>query len=125
MPPPRHTQAFTLIELLMILAIIGILAVVLIPNLLNARRPAYDAAALICARTLWQYAIADHLDTPAAPFATAQTLIPRAPACLATPQLTIQTQTTLPTTFQYTVFHPGGRNLVTATRQGIQVTRRP
>lgn len=125
MPPPRHTQAFTLPELLMILAIIGILAVILIPNLIGARRPAYDTAALVCARTLWQHAIADHLDTPTEPFATAQTLIPRAPACLATPQLTIQTQSTLPTSFEYTVFHPGGRNLVTATLQGVQVTVRP
>jgi type IV pilus assembly protein PilA len=123
--PPSRTQAFTLPELLMILAIIGILAVVLLPNLIGARRPAYDVAALVCPRTLWQHAIADHLDTPTAPFATAQTLMPRAPACLATPQLTIQTQTTLPTTFQYTVFHPGGRNLVTVTLQGVQVTRRP
>lgn len=124
MLPPR-THGFTLIELLMILAIIGLLAIVLLPNLIGARRPAYDVAALICARTLWQHAIADHLETPTQPFATAETLIPRAPACRATPHLTIQTQLTLPTAFTYTVFHPGGRNLVTATRQGLQVTRRP
>ena len=47
-----QNKGFTLIELLIVIAIIGILAVVLIPNLLAAQQRAYDTTANVCAKSI-------------------------------------------------------------------------
>jgi prepilin-type N-terminal cleavage/methylation domain-containing protein len=49
---PRHSQAFTLIELLIVMAIIGILAAIVIPQYQNSIRKANEAAAVTTINTI-------------------------------------------------------------------------
>ena len=46
----KNVQGFTMIELLIVIAIIGILAAMLIPNLLGSQKRAYDTGSLSCGK---------------------------------------------------------------------------
>lgn len=47
----RKNKGFTLIELMIVVSIIGILALIAIPNFQNLRQKAYDASALSAGRS--------------------------------------------------------------------------
>lgn len=102
----QSTSAFTLVELLMVVAIIGILAAVLIPSLLSARERAHDTATVSCLKQLGKAQEAARIDYP---FRYDPALDPS--AFYACDDITFAVQSISDDDFTYTAYHQRGRSL--------------
>lgn len=130
---PVQSQGFTLLELLIVIAVIGIVAATLVPNVLGAQKRANDTQAAVCANALARAAAIyriDHPDSAATPAAAA--LYGEAEvdgfygtqACTALPAGSVITgDATSDGNYSFTVKHALGINTFIMTPAGGRTTR--
>ncbi|CAN5832252.1 hypothetical protein BH24DEI2_BH24DEI2_02630 [soil metagenome] len=112
---------FTLLELLIVIAIIGILSAVLIPNLLNARARAFDTGAQAC---LKEAATAQELIAADFPFTYDSSFDPKSIATCAEVTFTPYPATVTDDDYAYVGKHARGMSTYTVSR-GTSVTKVP
>ena len=119
--PPR-TPGFTLIEILLVTALLGLLAAVLMPTVTGARQRPYNTAALKCGRAIvtfettaplalggYVHDLADMGRDVKAACLTAGVQVVPATAQVRTPDATTtQAVATTTNTYAFQVFHPRG-----------------
>lgn len=118
--PKRGEKGFTLIELMIVIAIIGILAAIAIPQFSNYRKRAADAAALSDAKNLATAQEVYHTDY----FTYTATVANLTPAGFqgASKDVVIAITAATANGFTATVSHPGGAKNFTVTGPGGTIT---
>lgn len=123
MSSDSHTSeaGFTLTELLIVMAIIGAVVILTLPNLVGTRDRARDTGAFVCARSLWHEALASRAEDENVPYGDAATFLAGPPPLRSCqdPALTIRTLAANAETFAYTVEHARGTKRMTVTPGGI------
>ncbi|MBX8466253.1 MULTISPECIES: prepilin-type N-terminal cleavage/methylation domain-containing protein [unclassified Deinococcus] len=119
---PTRTPGFTLIEILLVMAVLGMLAAALFPSVTGARQRPYNTAALKCGRAIVTFETTAPLtlgryvsdltdmsrDVKAACLTTGVQVAP-ANAQVSTPDATTtQAVATTTNTYAFQVFHPRG-----------------
>lgn len=109
-----NQKGFTLIELMIVIAIIGILAAIAIPNFLSYRQKGFDSAALSDAKNAYTAAQAYFTDHPDATL----TLADLSPSFRQTDNVTVAVTSGAIATLEITSFHSNGTKTYTVHQDG-------
>lgn len=117
-----YENGFTLIELLVVIIVIGILAGILITNILDGQKRAYDAAAAGCANEIARKQAMFLIDKSSYADQT-ELKGDYDPNCSANVSWDLSEQSQ--THFKATVQHQSGRNIYTITNERLSNTPKP